>query len=69
MNPILLAGQVPWEIAPSGSARWFPQIAYGIIIAYFLANFVTVALQGVALRSFVLLMRNGQQTFVTVRKD
>jgi len=26
----LLAGQVPWEVAPNGSARWFPQIAYGI---------------------------------------
>ncbi len=26
----LLAGQIPSEIAPDGSARWFPQIAYGI---------------------------------------
>ncbi|MGQ0713736.1 MAG: extracellular solute-binding protein [Gemmatimonadaceae bacterium] len=25
-----LAGQVPWEVAPNGSAVWFPQIAYGI---------------------------------------
>jgi multiple sugar transport system substrate-binding protein len=26
----LLAGRVPWEIAPNGSTTWFPQIAYGI---------------------------------------
>jgi multiple sugar transport system substrate-binding protein len=26
----LLAGQVPWEVAPNGAATWFPQIAYGI---------------------------------------
>jgi multiple sugar transport system substrate-binding protein len=26
----LLAGQVPWEVTPDGSAVWFPQIAYGI---------------------------------------
>lgn len=26
----LVAGQVPWEVSPNGSARWFPQIAYGI---------------------------------------
>ncbi len=26
----LLAAQIPSEIAPDGSARWFPQIAYGI---------------------------------------
>jgi putative tricarboxylic transport membrane protein len=28
-----------------------------IMIAYFLSNFLTLALQGIALRSFVLLMR------------
>jgi multiple sugar transport system substrate-binding protein len=26
----LLAGQMPAEIAPDGSAKWFPQIAYGV---------------------------------------
>jgi multiple sugar transport system substrate-binding protein len=26
----LLAGQVPWEVAPNGDAKWFPQIAYGV---------------------------------------
>ncbi len=26
----LLAGQVPWEVAPNGAVRSFPQIAYGI---------------------------------------
>ena len=26
----LLAGQVPWEIAPNGAVTWFPEIAYGI---------------------------------------
>jgi multiple sugar transport system substrate-binding protein len=26
----LLAGQVPWEVAPNGAATWFPQIAYGV---------------------------------------
>lgn len=26
----LLAGQVPSDVAPDGTARWFPQIAYGI---------------------------------------
>ena len=26
----MLAGQVPSEITPDGSAKWFPQIAYGI---------------------------------------
>lgn len=26
----LLAGRVPWEIAPNGAVTWFPQIAYGI---------------------------------------
>jgi multiple sugar transport system substrate-binding protein len=26
----LLAGQVAWEVAPNGTATWFPQIAYGI---------------------------------------
>ena len=26
----LLAGQVPWEIAPNGAVTWVPQIAYGI---------------------------------------
>lgn len=26
----LLAAQVPWEIAPNGTGKWFPQIAYGI---------------------------------------
>ncbi len=26
----LLAGQVPAELAPDGTAKWFPQIAYGI---------------------------------------
>jgi len=26
----LLAGQVPAEISPNGTAKWFPQIAYGV---------------------------------------
>jgi multiple sugar transport system substrate-binding protein len=26
----LLAGQVPAEVAPDGTAKWFPQIAYGV---------------------------------------
>ena len=26
----LLAGQLPSEVAPNGSVRWFPQIAYGV---------------------------------------
>jgi multiple sugar transport system substrate-binding protein len=26
----LLAGQIPSEIAPNGSPKWFPQIAYGV---------------------------------------
>lgn len=29
-SKFLLAGQVPAEIRPDGSAKWFPQIAYGI---------------------------------------
>jgi len=26
----LIAGQVPWEIAPNGAVTWYPQIAYGV---------------------------------------
>ena len=35
----LLAGRVPWEVSPSGSVTWFPQIAYGVspIVAGYLA--------------------------------
>jgi putative tricarboxylic transport membrane protein len=58
VTAIMLGALTIHNVAPSPTfISTHPKIAYAIIIAYFLSNFVTVALQGVALRMFVLLMR------------
>jgi putative tricarboxylic transport membrane protein len=58
VTAIMLGALTIHNVAPSPTfISTEPRIAYAIIIAYFLANFVTLALQGVALRAFVLLMR------------
>ena len=58
VTAIMLGALTIHNVAPSPTfISTQPKIAYAIIIAYFLANFVTLALQGVALRAFVLLMR------------
>ncbi|HXF53406.1 MAG TPA: tripartite tricarboxylate transporter permease [Hyphomicrobiaceae bacterium] len=58
VTAIMLGALTIHNVAPSPTfISTYPNIAYAIIIAYFLSNFVTLALQGVALRMFVMLMR------------
>jgi putative tricarboxylic transport membrane protein len=58
VTAIMLGALTIHNVAPSPTfISNHPKIAYAIIIAYLLSNFITLALQGVALRSFVLLMR------------
>lgn len=58
VTAIMLGALTIHNVAPSPSfISTQPVLAYGIIIAYFLSNFVTLATQGVCLRLFVLVMR------------
>ena len=58
VTAIMLGALTIHNVAPSPTfISTQPKLAYAIIIAYFLSNFLTLALQGVALRGFVLLMR------------
>lgn len=58
VTAIMLGALTIHNIAPSPTfISTQPKLAYAIIIAYFLANFVTLALCVPALRSFVTLMR------------
>jgi putative tricarboxylic transport membrane protein len=58
VTAIMLGALTIHNVAPSPTfISTQPKLAYSIIIAYFLSNFLTLALQGIALRSFVLLMR------------
>ena len=58
MTAIMLGALTIHNVAPSPSFIGNqPVLAYGIIIAYFLSNFVTLATQGICLRAFVLIMR------------
>lgn len=58
VTAIMLGALTIHNIAPSPTfISTQPKLAYAIIIAYFIANFVTLALNGLALRTFALLMR------------
>jgi putative tricarboxylic transport membrane protein len=58
VTAIMLGALTIHNIAPSPTfISTQPKLAYGIIIAYFLANFVSLALCVPALRTFVTLMR------------
>ena len=58
VTAIMLGALTIHNVAPSPTfISTHPVIAYSIIIAYFLANFVTLAVQGFCLRAFILLMR------------
>ena len=58
VTAIMLGALTIHNVAPSPTfISTHPVIAYSIIISYFLANFVTVAMQGFCLRAFIMLMR------------
>ncbi|MGH6946075.1 MAG: tripartite tricarboxylate transporter permease [Kiloniellales bacterium] len=58
VTAIMLGALTIHNVAPSPTfISTQPVLAYSIFIAYFLANFVTLATQGVCLRAFIILMR------------
>ncbi|MBM3571365.1 MAG: Tat pathway signal protein [Alphaproteobacteria bacterium] len=58
VTAIMLGALTIHNVAPSPSFIGNqPVLAYGIIIAYFLSNFVTLATQGICLRAFAMIMR------------
>jgi len=58
VTAIMLGALAIHNVAPSPSfISNQPVLAYGIIIAYFLSNFITLAVQGICLRGFTLAMR------------
>ncbi|MGQ0664043.1 MAG: tripartite tricarboxylate transporter permease [Pseudomonadota bacterium] len=58
VTAIMLGALTIHNVAPSPTfISTQPVLAYGIFIAYFIANFVTLATQGLCLRAFALVMR------------
>jgi putative tricarboxylic transport membrane protein len=58
VTAVMLGALLIHDIAPSPTfISTQPRLAYGIIVAFFLAHFIMVACQSVCLRLFVLIMR------------
>lgn len=58
VTAIMLGALTIHNVAPSPSfISTQPVLAYGIIIAYFLSNFITLVVQGICLRGFAQVMR------------